>query len=281
MIDGQQFLTEFLEAGRAQGMASDDAYETGFATLTDKEGHPYVAHLDSGTGKKGKKDEKKAESEQDLTKAETSDYDKMQENRRKENPLTEKMKNAVTDINKKVTEKLTEFYRKAEKLRKDFKEKHKDILDKFYNMEKLSVSELKDLYRKAADLNITNHKFNEEIDKFKNESFDEFLKAVQAKSKNSKNLGRIGHYLSNIKEKSPLGKLAFRKYEYVPQGVRNNVDNTGFDITSNIMHEIQKRQRSMATDSLEYKELTEFMNQYGMAQDSLDTFLKNISVEER
>ena len=67
MIDGQKFLTEFLEAGRAQGMASDDAYETGFATLTDKEGHPYVAHLDSGTGKK---DEKKSESEQDLTKAE-------------------------------------------------------------------------------------------------------------------------------------------------------------------------------------------------------------------
>ena len=61
MIDGQQFLTEFLEAGKAQGMASDDAYETGFATLTDKEGHPYVAHLDSGTGKEEKQDLTKAE----------------------------------------------------------------------------------------------------------------------------------------------------------------------------------------------------------------------------
>ena len=275
MIDGQQFLTEFLEAGRAQGMASDDAYETGFATLTDKEGHPYVAHLDSGTGKN---DEKKSETENNIFKGEDSET---KQEKIKENPLPEKMKKAVTDINKKVTEKLTEFYRKAEKLSKDFKEKHKDILDKFHNMEKLSVSELKDLYRKAADLSTTNHKFNDEIDKFKNESFDEFLKAVQAKSQNSKNRGRIAHYLSNIKEKSPLGKLAFRKYEYVPSGIRNNTDNTGFDITSNIMHEIQKRQRSMATDSLEYKELTEFMNQYGMAQDSLDTFLKNISVEER
>lgn len=276
MIDGQQFLTEFLEAGKAQGMASDDAYETGFATLTDKEGHPYVAHLDSGTGKN---DEKKSESEQDLTKAEISDYDKMQENRRKENPLTEKMKNAVTDINKKVTEKLTEFYRKAEKLSKDFKDKHKDILDKFHDMKNLSVSELKNLYKKAADLSTTGYKFNEEFNKFKEESFNEFLKTVQAKSQNSKNIGRIGHYLSEIKEKSPLGKMAFRKFEYVPQGVRNNKDNTGFDIISNIMHEIQKRQRSMATDSIEYKELTEFMNQYGIAQDSLDTFLKNISVE--
>ena len=49
----EEFLTEFL--------AQDDAYETGFATLTDKEGHPYVAHLDGGTGKEGKKDEKKGE----------------------------------------------------------------------------------------------------------------------------------------------------------------------------------------------------------------------------
>ena len=279
----EEFLKDFLNAGMNQGIACDDAYETGFATLTDKEGHPYVAHLDGGTGKEGKKDEKKGEkkpeSEQDLTKAETSDYDKMQENRRKENPLTEKMKNAVADINKKVTEKLTEFYRKAEKLRKDFKEKHKDILDKFHNMENLSVSELKDLYRKATDLSTANHKFNEEIDKFKDESFGEFLKTVQAKSKNSKNLGRIAHYLSDIKEKSPLGKLAFRKYEYVPSGIRNNIENTGFDITSNIMHEIQKRQRSMATDSIEYKELTEFMNQYGIKTDTtLDKYLDNVNL---
>ena len=269
-------MSDIIEEFLAEFLAQDDAYETGFATLTDKEGHPYVAHLDSGTGKK---DEKKSESEQDLTKAEISDYDKIQDNRRKENPLSEKMKNAVTDINKKVTEKLTEFYREAEKLSKDFKEKHADILDKFHNMKNLSVSELKDLYKKAVDLSNTGYKFNEEFDKFKNESFDEFLKAVQAKSKNSKNLGRIGHYLSDIKEKSPLGKLAFRKYEYVPQGVRNNKDNTGFDITSNIMREIQKRQRSMATDSLEYKELTEFMNQYGLAQDNaLTSYFEDIEI---
>ena len=271
-------MSDIIEEFLAEFLAQDNAYETGFATLHDKEGHPYVAHLDSGTGKEEKSD-KKSESERDLTKAEISDYDKMRENRRKENPLAEKMKNAVTDINKKVTEKLTEFYRKAEKLSKDFKEKHKDILDKFHDMKNLSVSELKDLYKKAADLSTTGYKFNEEIDKFKNESFDEFLKTVQAKSKNSKNIGLIAHYLSEIKEKSPLGKLAFRKYEYVPQGVRNNVDNTGFDITSNIMHEIQKRQRSMATDSLEYKELTEFMNQYGLAQDNaLTSYFEDIEI---
>ena len=271
-------MSDIIEEFLAEFLAQDDAYETGFATLHDKEGHPYVAHLDSGTGKEEKSD-KKSESEQDLTKAEISDYDKMQENRRKENPLSEKMKNAVAGINKKVTEKLTEFYRKAEKLSKDFKDKHKDILDKFHDMKNLSVSELKDLYRKAADLSNTGYKFNEEFDKFKNESFDEFLKAVQAKSQNSKNRGRIAHYLSEIKEKSPLGKLAFRKYEYVPQGVRNNKDNTGFDITSNIMHEIQKRQRDMATDSLEYKELIQFMNEYGIKTDTaLDKYLDNVNL---
>lgn len=76
MIDGQQFLTEFLEAGKAQGMASDDAYETGFATLTDKEGHPYVAHLDSGTGKKepeAKKTEEKKKPESEKKTEEKSE----------------------------------------------------------------------------------------------------------------------------------------------------------------------------------------------------------------
>ena len=60
-MNGEEFLKDFLNAGRNQDMASDDAYETGFATLTDKEGHPYVAHLDSGTGKEGNKDTKKLE----------------------------------------------------------------------------------------------------------------------------------------------------------------------------------------------------------------------------
>lgn len=54
-------MSDIIEEFLAEFLAQDDAYETGFATLTDKEGHPYVAHLDSGTGKEGKKDEKKGE----------------------------------------------------------------------------------------------------------------------------------------------------------------------------------------------------------------------------
>ena len=70
----EDLVRELIHKGLNDSLACDDAYETGFATLHDKEGHPYVAHLDSGTGKEEKSD-KKSKSEQDLTKAEISDYD--------------------------------------------------------------------------------------------------------------------------------------------------------------------------------------------------------------
>ena len=90
MIDGQEFLSEFLAAGMAC-----DTMKDGFATLVDSEGHPYVANLNEKEksryaetkkplsqvkkekketeGKKPeseKKTEEKSETEQDLTKAE-------------------------------------------------------------------------------------------------------------------------------------------------------------------------------------------------------------------
>lgn len=43
MIDGQEFLTEFLEAGKAT--IAQDTMKDGFATLVDSEGQPYVANL--------------------------------------------------------------------------------------------------------------------------------------------------------------------------------------------------------------------------------------------
>ena len=234
------------------------AYETGYATLTDNEGHRYVAHLDDGEeGEKSKK-----EPEENLTEAELSDFDKLKENRRKENPLSEKMKTAVADINKKVTDKLKEYYREGERLLKDYKKKHKDVLDKYNRLKDLSVSELKNLYRDIVDLTKVGVEFNKKVNKFKEDSFNEFLNTVQAKSKNSKNTGRIGHYLSNIKEKSPLGKLAFRYYEYIPEGVRHP---SGFDISSSVGHQLDKKRKEMSADSLEYKELIDFMLEYGIA----------------
>ena len=55
MIDGQQFLTEFLEAGRAT-IAQD---EDGFATLTDKNGNIYVAQMNESEKKRYEESGKK------------------------------------------------------------------------------------------------------------------------------------------------------------------------------------------------------------------------------
>lgn len=43
-MDGQNFLSDFLENGKNQGMACD-TMKDGFATLVDSEGQPYVANL--------------------------------------------------------------------------------------------------------------------------------------------------------------------------------------------------------------------------------------------
>ena len=90
----EEFLTEFL--------AQDDAYETGFATLTDKEGHSYVAHLDSGTGKEGKKDEKKGEEAENTSKTDnetTSKQPKAAETEKKEPEQPKKsFKDRIKDI---------------------------------------------------------------------------------------------------------------------------------------------------------------------------------------
>ena len=148
MIDGQQFLTEFLEAGRAQGMASDDAYETGFATLTDKEGHPYVAHLDSGTGKKEKSD-KKSESEQDLTKAEIKKKLKNLYERAKKELHKELRKKRERTTGEKLSdeeiEKSIKDYEKYDNLRYVSDKPIFQLMSKLNNAKKITPELLKDV----------------------------------------------------------------------------------------------------------------------------------------
>lgn len=130
-MDGQKFLTEFLEAGRAQGMASDDAYETGFATLTDKEGHPYVAHLDSGTKEgKSKKEEGKKEPESKKT-----EEKKKPESEKK----TEEKSESEKDLTKaEIKKKLKNLYERAKKeLHKELRKKREKTTG-----EKLSDEEI-------------------------------------------------------------------------------------------------------------------------------------------
>ena len=153
MIDGQEFLSEFLKAG----MACDDAYETGFATLTDKEGHPYVAHLDSGTKEgKGKKDEgkkepeaKKTESEQDLTKAEIKKKLKNLYERAKKELHKELRKKRERTTGEKLSdeeiEKSIKDYEKYDNLRYVSDKPIFQLMSKLNNAEKITPELLKDV----------------------------------------------------------------------------------------------------------------------------------------
>lgn len=103
-------MSDIIEEFLAEFLAQDDAYETGFATLHDKEGHPYVAHLDSGTGKEGKKDEKKGEKKPEAEK-------KTEEKSEKKEP------------EKKVEEK-----KETGQSKKNFKDRIKDIAYQDFKM---------------------------------------------------------------------------------------------------------------------------------------------------
>ena len=90
-------MSDIIEEFLAEFLAQDDAYETGFATLHDKEGHPYVAHLDSGTGKEGKKDEKKGEKKPESEKK----TEEKSEKKEPEKKIKVKMSKGEIDLQKK------------------------------------------------------------------------------------------------------------------------------------------------------------------------------------
>lgn len=266
-------MSDIIEEFLAEFLAQDDAYETGFATLTDKEGHPYVAHLDSGTGKN---DEKKSETENNIFKGEDSET---KQEKIKENPLPEKMKKAVDDLNQRVTDKLVSFYKESKKVFNEYETIRQKVLETYKKkLSKVPLDELKNAYSEAVKIARMASTFNKKVNDFKDESRNEFLKITQAKTRNK---DRIWHFLSNIKNRSPLGAFAFLRHEYIPESIGNNPRDprTGFDIVSVLGRELNSRKYKMATDSLEYKELTEFMNQYGMAQDSvLTSYFEDIEI---
>ena len=134
-------MSDIIEEFLAEFLAQDDAYETGFATLHDKEGHPYVAHLDSGTGKEGKKDEKKGEKKPESEKK----TEEKPEKKEPEKKIKVKMSKGEIDFTKEEAKKqLDNEKNDLEELQtenKDLKEKKKaadkekvgvDALLKFY-----------------------------------------------------------------------------------------------------------------------------------------------------
>mgnify|MGYP007053691869 CR=1 FL=1 len=145
MIDGQEFLTEFLEAG----MACD---EDGFATLTDKNGNTYVAQMNESekkryedTGKKlsqVKKEKKESEGKKPESEKKTEEKSEKKEPEKK---IKVKMSKGEIDFTKEEAKKqLDNEKNDLEELQtenKDLKEKKKaadkekvgvDALLKFY-----------------------------------------------------------------------------------------------------------------------------------------------------
>lgn len=253
MIDGQQFLTEFLEAGKAQGMASDDAYETGFATLTDKEGHPYVAHLDSGTGKKepeAKKTEEKKKPEAEKKGAEVVELhpEKAKENQKhivnwggRDWELTKKeIDNEILSADDKI-----KFYQ--------------DQID--YYTKSLKRSE------KKADRMENNLKFWSD---YKNRK-DTDLTPQQFYDKNKADY--------KITHKDDLEEIAwdFNKTRADARVAvcERNLKNAQYDIDLD-NKEMSNFKKSMEKQNEYKKALKKGLE---MAQDSLDTFLKDITIE--
>ena len=250
-MDGQKFLTEFLEAGRAHGMASDDAYETGFATLTDKEGHPYVAHLDSGTKEgKSKKDEGKKEPESKKTEE------------KKKPEAEKKVKFNVGNINYEFTEEEAEkqlryndkYIPESEKELKEFTEKKKTIdkeretvepLDKFYSDYKKALDKFDDdSYLAAASY------FNKYKDRFG------YLKGQALKTVKNDTGFDYDRTEKRQKEYSDKAKNLFRE----SVTLRDQIESSKNDI----------KQRTDVSNSL----------RKALAQDSLDLFINNVNEEK-
>ena len=157
MIDGQEFLTEFLEAG----MACD---EDGFATLTDKNGNTYVAQMNESEKKRyeesGKKlsqvkkekkesEGKKTESEQDLTKAEIKKKLKNLYERAKKELHKELRKKRERTTGEKLSdeeiEKSIKDYEKYDNLRYVSDKPIFQLMSKLNNAEKITPELLKDV----------------------------------------------------------------------------------------------------------------------------------------
>lgn len=124
MIDGQQFLTEFLEAGKAT--IAQDTMKDGFATLVDSEGQPYVANLNP-----------KEKSRYEETKKPLSKVKKEKGEEGKKEPEAKKTEEKKKPESEKKTEEKkseTEEKKETEQPKKNFKDRIKDIAYQDFKM---------------------------------------------------------------------------------------------------------------------------------------------------
>lgn len=304
MIDGQEFLTEFLEAGKTQGLASDDAYETGFATLTDKEGHPYVAHLDSGTGKKepeAKKTEEKKKPESEKKTEEKSEKkfnfrDKVKEivsQEFKYAPGT----SAMGEFDAKYLEKqLNKLDPNEEGVKEALEEvdeavKSGDMRQVIYVQNaishfandkekyKRSLKATRDSYKKAIRL------YDDLINKLKKVDTKPIMAELKTKAKefwdnHNLNINDVDKALKNLKESSGLGKLSrklhlsdqyftvLEKVAFAKNQLQHVLDRTEkFNAAKDPLYQLKLAKEYVTKPKSEVKD---YFNQHNMAMDSAD-----------
>lgn len=227
MIDGQQFLTEFLEAGKAT-IAQD---EDGFVTLTDKNGNAYVAQTSESEKKRYEKTGKKL-----------SQVKKKKKESEKNTDTTEKKEEKQDfERGKKLSEEdINTFYEKQKTLA-DMKKLFSD------NDYELSENDSVGMWYKDGSYK----HFDTENDP------KDFKKALKESG------------IKSITLESDWGMTYYGKdNEIIMRNGQTDEKKTMADL---------KKEGIYQYDTW----FVDDVKENGMAQDSLDTFLKNISVEQR
>lgn len=275
MIDGQQFLTEFLEAGKAT--IAQDTMKDGFATLVDSEGKPFVANLNP------KEKERYKETGKPLSKVKK---EKGEEGKKEpEAKKTEEKKKPESE--KKGSAEVIELH--PEKAKEDQKHivnwggRDWELTKKEIDNEIASADDKIKFYQDQVDYYTKSLKRSQK----KAERMENNLKFwSDYKNRKDTDLTPQQFYDKNksdykITHKDDLDEIAWdfnkQRADARVAVCQRNLKDAQYDIDldnkemSNFKKDIEKQN--------EYKKaLTKGLN---MAQDSLDTFLKNISVEQR
>ena len=164
-MNGEEFLKDFLNTGKNQGMASD---ADGFVTLTDKEGNTYVAQ----TNKSEKERFEKSGKPLSKVKAEKTDKAEKKTKEKKE-PKTEEKKIKITDVlggktelNYELTEEQAKKQLKTSKEELEYnKNKVKDFTEKLKVVDK-KLPVVDNLYNFYKDYKAASQYFNKYKDRF-------------------------------------------------------------------------------------------------------------------
>ena len=271
MIDGQQFLTEFLEAGKAT-IAQD---EDGFVTLTDKKGNTYVANTNE------------------------SEKERYKETGKKLSQVKKEEKDKKEPEAKKTEEKKTE--EKSEKKGAEVIELHPE---KAKEDQKHIVNwggRDWELTKKEIDNEIANA--DEKI-KFYQDQVDYYTKSLKRSQKKAERMENNLKFWSDYKNRKDTDLTPQQFYDKNKSDYKithkDDLDEIAWDFNKQradarvavCQRNLKDAQYDIDLDNKEmsnFKKDIEKQNEYkkaltkglNMAQDSLDTFLKNISVEER